>query len=298
MLPLIVDLTSYYGLINVSGPEAATFLQGQLTCDIQEINDTELRLGAFCNLKGRIRALFRIFKKNDSFYLQLPKPLLNPIITQLKKYGMFSKVSITDASALWDIIGISGTQDNLPPVSIIDIFNFSHFFNLNNALIIDSSLLTIQSSDSRLELMIPTSPSSTLSNRDAIWQHLSDKARITDFNHWKLLEIRSGYPEVWLETSEQFLPHHLNLPGLGAISFNKGCYCGQEIIARMHYLGKIKRKMITVRVEKHPSILLPGAQFPGENAEGSGTVITAATSDKDAIELLIEVQLPAAATLL
>src|SRR5215467_1405368 len=92
----ILDLTPYYGIISVSGPEAMSFLQGQLTCDIREVSDQSLQLGGFSSQKGRLRALFKLFKKNQDFYLTLPKPLIPLMMVQLKKAAIFSKVTIQE----------------------------------------------------------------------------------------------------------------------------------------------------------------------------------------------------------
>lgn len=286
MSPIIVNLTPYYGLIHISGPDAATFLQGQLTCDIHEVNETELKLSAFCNLKGRVRALFKLYKKNDSFYLQLPKSLLDTIINQFKKYGMFSKITVVDESALWAIFGIANldihTANTDTQLTITKgTPNFKETF-FNDSILNDASLLKIQNSEHHFELII------THEKAADCWKTLSGKANTRDFNDWKLLDIRLGYPEVWLESSEQFLPHHLNLPALGAVSFNKGCYCGQEIIARMHYLGKIKRQMTYKRLENFNTLPLPGTLLSNEAGKELGIVITAATANNGALELLIE----------
>jgi folate-binding protein YgfZ len=187
-------LNEYYGQITVKGKDAEKFLQGLLTCDMQLLTTQPYLKGALCNLKGRIRALFTISKKEDAFFLELPKKLVPIIITQLKKHALFSKITIEDTTAFFD-----RQEEGL-------------------------------------------------------------------FEDFLLKQIINGIPEVWLETTEQFLPHYLNLPALGAVSFTKGCYCGQEIVARMEYKANIKQylKHVTIPIShknKGEFNLSPGTEI-------------------------------------
>ncbi len=104
--PIMVDLTTAYGLIEVSGKDASTFLQGQLTCDIRQITALQGGFSAYCNAKGRILALLRIFLYQENYYLQLPKLLLPKVLAQLQQYAKFSKISLKDVSLEWQRIGI------------------------------------------------------------------------------------------------------------------------------------------------------------------------------------------------
>lgn len=171
-------------LIQIQGPEAEKFLQGQLTCDLTQSSDKQLMLGAHCNIKGRIESLFQIFKQDSSFYLLLPRSIASHALATLKKYSIFSK--------------------NLE-LTLLDF---------------DSTLVPV------------TLPEG--------------------FDAWRLAQIQQGLPTLFPETIGKFLPHDLNLPQLGAVSFNKGCYLGQEIVARMQHLGKPKRHMIQAQISGKP----------------------------------------------
>ncbi len=118
---------------------------------------------------------------------------------------------------------------------------------------------------------------------------MSSYTEIRPFQDWILLDIRSGIPEVWPETSEQFLPHSLNLPQLGAVSFNKGCYRGQEIIARMEYRATIKRHMFQASLLETTLIPAPGTPLWLNNREEPvGMVISASPTPENTVEMLIE----------
>jgi len=285
----VVDLKPHYGLISLSGPDAFTFLQGQLTCDMAAVNTHELRLGAYCNLKGRIRALLRIFRKEDTFYLQLPQSLLATILAHLKKYAMFSKVTLRDASTEWNLIGISAAPHNIPTHTALPVLA------LQGAQTRAEWITPIHSSNESLGYSSPDHILETAQFRSDLLAAIGatedislPAISIAAFEAWKLWDIRDGFPEIWPETSEQLLPHPLNLPALNAVNFNKGCYCGQEIIARMQYLGTLKRHM--VRVKGQPFDTLPPPGTPLLLAEGDpvGSVVTAARTTEGPVEFLVE----------
>lgn len=224
----LVHLDSY-ALIRVSKADAATFLQGQLSCDVHTLHSTHLSLGAYCNLKGRVMALFKLFLVGSDYYLQCPADLVDKAILKLKQHALFSNVLIDNAQ--WDTIGI--IRENIEPLLA------RHPTLLPNLIILAVPNTETQQIP-RWQLMAPSEIIQLL------WGALTQEAdvRIETPEYWTLLDIRAGIPEITSETSERFLAHHLNLPALNAISFTKGCYHGQEIIARMQYRAVIKKHMI------------------------------------------------------
>jgi folate-binding protein YgfZ len=260
----LVDLNPFYGLISISGSDAAMFLQGQITADLRTITAMAPGFSAYCNAKGRIRALFRIFFHQECYFLQLPIDVLPSTLATLKKYARFSKVILEDVSEQWQRVGIWTDSDR-------------EAFIPNNLQ--DIILLSLPCPDlyKRFELI------GSRSNVKPLWDQLleTENAVISDFDAWKSLDIQAGIPEIWPETIEQFLPHSLNLPALGAVSFNKGCYCGQEIVARMEYRANVKHKLFNITVPNSENIPLPGTALYAENGTGEmiGTVITASQSE-------------------
>ena len=217
----IADL-SQLGLLAVTGQDAKQFLQGQLTCDIEDISSTQSRLGAHCNPQGRIISLFRLFFYSSNYYLQMPREMVPTALNALKKYAVFFKVTLNDASDSLICIGYAGDQlknvvETLPE-------------NINDA-ITTNDLLIIKTADSpapRYEIFGAFLAISTL------WEKLAKQTTFVSAEAWKYSDIQAGIPAVYPETSGKLLPHDINLHNLNAISFKKGCYTGQEIIARMH----------------------------------------------------------------
>jgi len=268
----VVDLNPDYGLIEVSGPDNAAFLQGQLTADIRTITPTHHSLAAYCNPKGRIRALFRIFLVEDRYYLQAPLLLIPSAMASLQKTAKFSKVTLTDVSQIWHRYGIA--LDHSTQLSNLH----AHLETIDNLI-----LLPIAENPPRFEIL------GTTIAIEHLWKMLQTQYRIGDFNDWLLLDITNGIPEIWPETTELFLPHYLNLPQLGAVSFNKGCYCGQEIIARMEYRANLKRVIKHVTQQPLQTLPKPGTPFlDPETQQEKGVIISVAQSSDDTVELLVE----------
>lgn len=272
----VIDLKPYYGILKVSGPDAATFLQGQLTCDVRKITEHSFQLGGHCNTKGRLRALFRIFKLADAFFFQTPLLQIEFAMGELKKYAKFSKVSISDESASKQIIGLIGVEN---PELFLKEWSLADNPNIH--------LVKLSHSENRYELIAPEDFDLHSSSNISILNPISQK----DFEFWKLADIRDGLPEIWPELREQILPHHINLPQLNAVSFTKGCYCGQEIIARMEYRGNIKKAMNQMKLP-HTITIVPGTMLndiPNNPSADNGLVISSAiTSEpKDHTEMLV-----------
>ncbi len=207
----------YLGLICVSGHDAKKLLQGQLTCNLDEIPLKNNLLGAHCTPQGRIISLFRLFEYANEYYLQMPRELIPLALAALKKYAVFFKVTLRDASQELLCLGYCGTQlEKIPS---------------------DCFIMTLSN---RYEVIgKPAQIAELLKNNP---HPLSTSAE------WQKLDITAGIPAIYPETSEKFLPHELNLQNLDAISFNKGCYTGQEIIARMHYRGKLKTHLYRAKI--------------------------------------------------
>ncbi|MDD4893000.1 MAG: hypothetical protein PHH73_03270 [Candidatus Rickettsiella isopodorum] len=271
-----VDLIDL-GLIRISGKDAKPFLQGQLTCDLEEISTEQSRLGAHCDIKGRIIANFRLFFYQNDYYFLLPCSTLPLLLTSLQKYAIFSKVVLTEVSKDWQKIGLYGP-------SIKDFLNEQKLYsNKENGM---------AESDHKLSLSIPGPVPRTV-----LLNPITDSLRFIDtkpfqqsVNHWHLLDIMAGIPTIYAETSGQFTPHQLNLPELGGVSFNKGCYIGQEIIARTHYLGKSKSRLYRVSFETNSSILPGTPLFDSDQKIKKGTLIMCAKELSNRYQALVCLQ--------
>ena len=220
-----IFVLSHLAVISVTGEDCAKFLQGQLTCDINELHDSQAKLAAFCNAKGRVISTLLVVKTGLEFQLILPVCLLDKVLKKLQMYVLRSLVRLTDQSQCWRLYGIEeqaaaasdiNTQLNF---SMDEIIVFRQPANFSN-------LLCIAQNPREFENLIQ-----------------QNGYKIGDLAEWRYQEISTGF--AWLDASgsEQYIPQMLNLDKLGGISFNKGCYTGQEIVARTHYLGKAKRHL-------------------------------------------------------
>lgn len=216
-----------YAVLEVSGEKALEFLQGQLTCNVYEVNQTTMRQGAQCNLKGRILALMDVVSWNNRLFLILPSDLLEPTRLTLQKTAMFSRVSLKPQPSI-HVHGLyiqneSNTLFELPQ-TIQGLCATSEYccYRLTKMLFV---LLT----------QAETSLSLNATNLTTHFAHRGELA-------WHALSLQAGLMSIYPNSRGLFLPHHLGLHQTNTISFEKGCYKGQEIIARMHYRAKLKHQ--------------------------------------------------------
>lgn len=267
----LIDL----GLIRTSGNDAKRFLQGQLTCDLEEVNAHQSRLGAHCDVKGRIIASFRLFFFQNDYYFLLQRSSLPLLLASLQKYAVFSKVSLKDVSQDWQKTGLYGTAAKNLSIQ-------QDLTQENNLVVSDHKLsLSIPGPIPRIIELAPRTEPINLSDK---------KFEQLGVNHWHLLDIMAGIPTVYPETSGQFTPHQLNFPELGGVSFNKGCYIGQEIIARTHYLGKSKSRLYRVTFLSN-NLPEPGTPlFDGDQSLEKGTLIMSAKEQDNRYQALVCLQ--------
>jgi hypothetical protein len=244
----IICNLSNLGLLEVSGTDALTFLQGQVTNDVKQLTlSSQAHLTAYCNPKGRMLALFLAFYQNDCFNLQFNRSLLEPIMKRLKMYVMRSKVEIKDNSENFIIFGIDGPEASSILASSLTKLSFDielpkknyEFVTFSNTLIL---MLPSIAGRTRFQVITDTTNASDIKNT------LKQYCQVEEQTYWDWLDIKAGIPDVLIATQEQFVPQMLNLDLLNGINFKKGCYTGQEIVARTHYLGSVKRRTYLVEI--------------------------------------------------
>ncbi|MCK9397277.1 MAG: folate-binding protein [Methylobacter sp.] len=216
---------THLGVLTVAGKDAARFLQGQITCNINDITDLKSSLGAMCNPKGRAVTTFLLVKNAAAFLMILPEELLAQVKKRLQMYVLRSDVTLTDSTDELCLIGLSygATQRKVAP---------EHYFATSR-----QENIVVEFQDRRLVI-------ADADKAQVLWaEQVNQCFQPESSAQWRYLDIISGIPWLTEETSEEFIPQMLNLDKLGGISFNKGCYTGQEIVARTHYLGKAKREM-------------------------------------------------------
>ncbi|MCK4707456.1 MAG: folate-binding protein YgfZ, partial [Gammaproteobacteria bacterium] len=234
---LVVADLSHLCLVKVSGADASTFLQGQLTNDIDQITTSSSQLSGYCNQKGRLLASFRVFKKQDDIYLLLPEELYEETFKRLRMYVMRSDVEFTNITADYVSIGYCGPdadtelKEQLKDIPL-DTDQVTH--------VKDLSIIKLAGTQPRYQITGPVNQVIEL------WQNLDVDAAPVGKDVWNLLKIKAGIPTIYQQTVESFVPQMINLELINGVSFKKGCYTGQEIVARMHYLGKLKRRMYRI----------------------------------------------------
>lgn len=273
----LIDISDY-GVLLAKGPDAKKFLQGQVTCDIDALSfsegENQSNLGAHCTHKGRMLFSFRALQVGeDTIALSMPKEVIPHALECLKKYSVFSKVELSDASDDYRILGITD-------ITALGDSNIKAYFpnppeTLGYATH-HKGLHLIRVSEKRYECWINKEEVSTV------------EALLTtsDQNLWHALNIADGIGEIRTETIEEFIPQMLNYQLIGnGISFKKGCYTGQEVVARMHYLGKLKKHMYRFSSTQTQPIA-PGAPlFSPDSKQAIGHVVISAKVD-DGQELL------------
>jgi folate-binding protein YgfZ len=249
------------GAIRFNGPDAATFLQGQLTADLRQLEPGRSTLAAWCSPQGRVIALMHVAPTPDGFVAVLPRELCGPVAARLARFVMRSRVRIEDASAGLDVAAVTGREAG----------SFERCEGVTTLrLTVERDLLLARGERLRAVL-------------DGVSQ-ARDGA-------WDLSCVQLGEPEVYAATSESWVPQMLNLDLLGAVGFQKGCYPGQEIVARTQHLGRIKRRLFRYRVDGD-TLPEPGAALL-LGSDKVAEVVRSACSD-GRLELLAVVSLEAA----
>jgi len=254
------------GCLEVKGEEAESFLHNQVSNDIRQLDNDNAQLAAYCSAKGRVISLFWIIKSGNSFRILLPRDRLEATAKRLRMFVLMSKVEINDVSDDWHCLGVfgAGSQDALALLS----------------LAAPASTLAVSQTEKQLAIRCHGDKERYLIMlRDDIapasWQTLAAKAHLASSRAWIAEDIAAGVPQVYQATSEAFVPQMINLHSLNAINFTKGCYPGQEVVARMKYLGKLKRRMFRAQVSA-PLTPQPGEEIVDNEDKTVGEIVDVA----------------------
>jgi folate-binding protein YgfZ len=261
--PVLSALTrlTHLGVIMVTGAQAREYLQGQVTADLERLDANHVQLACCNSAQGRVQAVFWMMERADGIALVLPASMLESTVVRLRKYVLRAKVKIEAAAHLQ--VGSIAHDVTLPPMEGTSSFTLP---GLDQAMVIGP-------------FDAPT---------DAAREHA-----------WKLAHLRAGLPQVYPETHEAFVAQMLNIDLLGGISFEKGCYTGQEIIARAHFRGAIKRRMFLFRSDSPSPApgtrVLAGDHHAGDVVDAADDLVLAVIS---LAQLKNELRLDAAGTTL
>ena len=272
------------GIIHFSGTDAAEFLQGQLTNDVNLATQQQAQLTGYCNPKGRLIGLFQLLITEDSYLAITDREMVSALIQRLQMFVMRSAVTIENLSAEWAVVGLWGNDAD-------KFLRDQGYAPTNDARKVSDSntsppmIVVRTGANQSAYLLIGRRDQITALLNNAPHAHVNEKA-------WQLLTIGAGHPSLTEATVDAFIPQMINLDLIDGISFQKGCYPGQEIVARTRYLGKLKRRMFLFD--------LPGCDVkPGDpiftdaNDQSVGTIVSTAVTADDQSRVLAVIRLVA-----
>ncbi|MCT7947110.1 tRNA-modifying protein YgfZ [Shewanella septentrionalis] len=227
--PMLANL-SHMGLIKVVGEQGRSFIHGQVTTDISSLAEDQWRWGAHCDPKGKMLASFRTFAIQDALFMLMPKDTIEVDLPQLQKYAVFSKATLSNASAEWTLLGVAGEQASQ--------FVNKHFGDIQQELTLIEKGAILKDAERFILVLTPDAAAALVAQSEL---------SVFDASAWQALEIAAGYPNLAASHASQYVPQMCNLQAVNGISFNKGCYMGQETIARMKYRGGNKRALYILR---------------------------------------------------
>lgn len=273
--PCTIAELSHLGVIRISGADKLEYLQGQVTNDVKKVSASHSQLNSYCSPKGRMFSTFRMLQVGDDLLMLLPAEQLE---FTLKRLGMFilrSAVTLADASGEIARIELSGdcAADLLPiapPESANGVSSHDDY-------------TVVRIPGDRPRFLVLADPESM----QALWEEAAQVATPISRETWSLLDIRAGLPTVYEVTREAFVPQMTNLQLVDGVSFTKGCYTGQEVVARMQYLGKLKRRMYRVHCKQEMQAGMELYSASSDSGQGAGRVVDAAPAPQGGYEALV-----------
>jgi folate-binding protein YgfZ len=278
------------GLIAVAGEDAARFLHSQLTNDVEHLGTNEARLAGFCTPKGRLQATFLMWRDAaGTVWLQLPRSIQAPLQKRLSMFVMRSKAKLRDATgeeSVAAVIGIGGMKG--------EAALRAQGFELPGAPYGTASgergtVLRLGDAFGAPRYLWLTSAQSA----EAALPALAGELALGGNAAWQLAAIHAGVPQVTAATQEQFVPQMINFELLGGVNFKKGCYPGQEIVARSQYLGKLKRRTALASVDNAAARAGDEVFSMTDPDQPCGMVVNAAPNGEGGADLLVEMKLAA-----
>lgn len=258
----------------ISGADSSKFMQGQFTCNLNDITDTRFSHGACCNAKGRMVANFSLAKQGDDYLLAIDESLAETLQTHLKKYMVFFKSTMSQSDYV--LAGVTGSSAQKVLNTLFGACPTQDYEQVS----IEGGLIIKRPFNAGYELWL------TADHAPQYIDALLTKTTLAHSDYWPLNLIRHGLAQLSIENTEAHIPQMLNLGMVEGISFNKGCYTGQEIVARMQYLGKLKRHLYLIQVNGQN--IQAGDELRCENANSAiGTIINTINHANSCLALAI-----------
>ena len=274
-------------IIAVTGEEAAGFLHGQLTNDVEHLGNAEARLAGYCTPKGRLLASFVMWRNAESVFLQLPSELRAALQKRLSMFVLRAKARLSDVSADTAnavLLGLGGENANAALEPLLGTLPAAPYTRVDHALGTVIRLADafgspryhwLTSEETAREVLPSLRSTLALGGNDA----------------WRLSEIHAGIPQITLKTQEQFVPQMINYELLGGVNFKKGCYPGQEIVARSQYLGKLKRRTALATIDGAEAAAGDEVFDVADPDQPCGMIVNAAPNGEGGVDALVELKL-------
>jgi folate-binding protein YgfZ len=252
------------GMLQITGDDARGFLHGQLTNDVEHLASDRARLAGWCTPKGRLLATLLVVPAERGFFLLLARDLVPSVVKRLRMFVLRAKVTIEDASDQWAQFGLFGAA-TLPALAALGV----EIPDAPDAVVRTGDAVVVRVGGDRARMLVPAPGPGALVERLGAIE--------VDDSRWQLEDIRMGLPQVVAATQDLFVPQMLNLEAIAAVDFKKGCYPGQEVVARAQFRGQVKRRMVRARMPAGAT-LMPGQDLFSDDQPGqpSGTVVAAA----------------------
>jgi len=277
------------GLIAVAGADAASFLHNQLTNDVEHLGRNEARLAGYCTPKGRLQATLLMWKNADDIYLALPRAIQAPLQKRLTMFVLRAKAKLrdaTDEAALGAVLAVGGAKAADALARHAGSLPDAPWSKLDGAA---GTVIRLPDAFGKPRFLWLTTPEAAIAALPA----LRDTLALGGEQAWELSNIHAGVPQVTQPTQEQFVPQMINFELIGGVNFKKGCYPGQEIVARSQYLGKLKRRMALATLPD-AAARAGDEVFAGDDpSQPAGMIVNAAPNGADGADVLVEIKLAA-----
>lgn len=274
---------SHLALIAIEGRDATDFLHNQLTSDVTGLSSGRWQWSGYCNAKGRLLATLRLMRDGDRYLAEVPQALAGDLVARLRKYVLRAQVKLHLPETDYVGIGLTGRDAGSILSDAIAVPAPG-----DHALTPVEDGWLIQVGTDRWHCYL--TPDAAM----AAWDRMAKRAIPTDTDHWMRFDVAEGIPWILPATRELFVPQMVDLERIGGVSFTKGCYPGQEIVARSQYLGEVKRRLHLARA---PNALDPGAPLAGSALAGqtAGNVVASAPTGDGGFRVLAVIDTETAA---
>ena len=274
------------GLIAATGDDAPVFLHNQLTNDVENLGMQEARLAGYCSPKGRLLATFLMWRHDVAIMLQLPKQIQPAVQKRLQMFILRSKAKLNDMTGDWALLGLGGEGASAALAKWFPQLPAAPYAKVDSG---NGSLIRLPDAFGHPRFQWSAPPSVA----ENAWPELIKTLAPAATALWRLTDIHAGVPQVTQPTQEQFVPQMVNFELIGGVNFKKGCYPGQEIVARSQYLGKLKRRMLLASIDEDAVAAGTEVYWSGDPDQPCGMVVNAERNPEGGTDCLVEIKMAA-----